>query len=193
MGFKSAVCLHRSGQNESLGVAVWVSRWLMVPWVHPLRPWKEWQDCVKSCGKAGFSSWCERLGLSGVRSRLWGCPRSWAVSAGPTSAPSSWEPRPQALRPPRDSPCALCVGSAVLVSMKDAALCHLHIKRPPPWSRWANCRALPPQNLCAGYTPRAPFIFSASLWHLTSIDKHPKAGFLVGYFTTFDLLFLPLK
>lgn len=34
---------------------------------------------------------------------------------------------------PGDSPCGLCVGSDVIVPLKEAALCNLHIKRLPLW------------------------------------------------------------
>lgn len=34
---------------------------------------------------------------------------------------------------PGDSPCALCVGSDVIVPLKEATLCNLHIKRLPLW------------------------------------------------------------
>lgn len=33
--------------------------------------------------------------------------------------------------PRGDSPCGLCVGSDLIVPLRDAALCNLHIKRPP--------------------------------------------------------------
>lgn len=126
------------------------------------------------------------------------CPGDEQCRLDEKSASSSWELRPQALiplpSPPNSphSPCVLCVGSDLIVPLKDAALCNLHIKRlpllSPPLLGCGREDGLIVELLCyreshlwlseslLGGTGlysklRAPFIFSGGLWHLTFIDK----------------------
>lgn len=45
--------------------------------------------------------------------------------------PGNQGPKVRLLGPQGDSPCGLCVGSDLIVPLRDSALCDLHIKRPP--------------------------------------------------------------
>lgn len=103
--------------------------------------------------------------------------------------------------PRGDWPYGQCVGSDLIVPLRDVALSNLHIKRPPlsttlllgcgrgdglimelthSIKRHLGLSEPLLGSIVLGTKLRPPFIFSPRLLHLTPIDTYPRAGFHIG-------------